>query len=530
MDFRVKRLLSFGVGDERVTTVDYSVYVYTNDASNRRATIVKSGSAYASPVTETYTYDVRNELISADDVSYAYDDIGNRTIAEGKTYTANNLNQYTAIDDFVPQYDADGNQTLIKTETGIWSVTYNAENRPIRWQSGDTVITMSFDRMGRRVDYQETRAGQVATHFRFVYDNFLCVQRLNAANGNAVRTEFVWDPTEPIATRPLIMRAKNWDLNLFYTHDGNKNVSEVFYHALQNGIAAHYDYAPFGAITRTSSATRVTNRDILSENPFRFSSEYHDDVLALTYYNYRHYHPLVGRWLQRDLLIDVVGEYGFCDNISIRYVDYLGGTSLDFSYSPHIPTIPLPFFGASLVVDVNLRGQFAECRLCDEANQEIHAYAKGAVSLSLGVRWGKSVKDGINANGSYVYESGKYANGKSTYRDLAGRFAKAPSTDLLMELLELHLFEQDFVPATLADWDQLPWCPENSIKGTISAYVRGQASVLGFGSTMDFSWELLPNGLSIVPNFEGKRGFVGGGTALFVEIGAVGEINFTTVY
>ena len=122
---------------------------------------------------------------------------------------------------------------------------------------------MVFDRLGRRVDYQEMRDDQVATHFRFVYDNFLCVQRLNTANGNAVRTEFVWDPTEPIATRPLVMRAKNWDLNLFYTHDGNKNVSEVFYHALQNGIAAHYDYAPFGAVSRTSRATRVTNRDPL---------------------------------------------------------------------------------------------------------------------------------------------------------------------------------------------------------------------------------------------------------------------------
>ena len=99
---------------------------------------------------EQYGYNVRNELISADEVSYNYDDIGNRTTAEGKTYTANNLNQYTAIDDFAPQYDDDGNQTLIKTETGIWSVLYNAENRPIRWQSGDTVITMAFDRMGRR--------------------------------------------------------------------------------------------------------------------------------------------------------------------------------------------------------------------------------------------------------------------------------------------------------------------------------------------------------------------------------------------
>ena len=257
---------------------------------------------------EQYSYNVRDGLVAADVVSYNYDDIGNRTTAEGKTYTANNLNQYTAIDDFTPQYDADGNQTLIKTETGVWSVVYNAENRPVRWTRGDTVITMVFDRMGRRVDYRETRAGQVVTHFRFVYDNFLCVQRLNAANGNAVRTEFVWDPTEPIATRPLVMRAKNWDLNLFYTHDGNKNVSEVFYHALQNSIAAHYDYAPFGAVTRTSSATRVTNRDLLSEKPFRFSSEVYDDTLGLVYYNYRHYNPKDGRWLGRLIHMNIRGR------------------------------------------------------------------------------------------------------------------------------------------------------------------------------------------------------------------------------
>ena len=42
-----------------------------------------------------------------------------------------------------------GNQTLIKTETGVWSVTYNAENRPIRWQSGDTVITAAESKCAR---------------------------------------------------------------------------------------------------------------------------------------------------------------------------------------------------------------------------------------------------------------------------------------------------------------------------------------------------------------------------------------------
>ena len=50
-----------------------------------------------------YGYNTRDELISGQGLTYNYDDIGNRTTAEGKVYTANNLNQYTAIDTFEPQ-------------------------------------------------------------------------------------------------------------------------------------------------------------------------------------------------------------------------------------------------------------------------------------------------------------------------------------------------------------------------------------------------------------------------------------------
>ena len=53
-------------------------------------------------------------------------------------YEANELNQYTDITGsedetdftFTPAFDADGNQTSIKTETGIRTAVYNAENRP----------------------------------------------------------------------------------------------------------------------------------------------------------------------------------------------------------------------------------------------------------------------------------------------------------------------------------------------------------------------------------------------------------------
>ncbi len=161
-------------------------------------------------------------------------------------------------DNFSTKHDADGNQPLIQSKIGVWSVVYNAENRPVRWTQGDTIITMAFDRLGRRVEMRTVKDGEEALQ-RFVYDNYLCIQRLRGTD-NALYQSYVWNPTEPIATRFLVFQPAAGEI-AYYFHDGNKNVSEVFYHALQNGIAAHYDYAPFGAVTRP---TRVTTYDILS--------------------------------------------------------------------------------------------------------------------------------------------------------------------------------------------------------------------------------------------------------------------------
>ena len=75
-----------------------------------------------------------------------------------------------------PQYNADGNQTLIKTSTGIWSVTYNAENRPVRWESGDMVVTMNFDRMGRRTLYLKRDYLDVKLHYEDNLPPFIPLQ------------------------------------------------------------------------------------------------------------------------------------------------------------------------------------------------------------------------------------------------------------------------------------------------------------------------------------------------------------------
>ncbi len=314
-----------------------SQYDYTYDSAGRRVAIGRSGSAMSETRTDEYGYNIRGELISAAknaegakviEYQYAYDDIGNRLISldlgTNRTYTANNLNQYTQIsnlcdsaslrEEFLPQFDDDGNQTLIQTSTGIWQVQYNGENRPVVWQcvstnspthnsSTPSLIMMSYDRMGRRV----TKNNQ-----RFVYNGYL---QIADSNGNA----YIWDPTESIATRPLVWQ--HGDSVLYYTHDGNKNVREVI--SDEGEVATHYEYAPFGNLT-------LSIGDCASYNPWRFSSEYNDETLGLLYFSYRHYDYGGGKWMTRDFIGENAGInlFEYVHNEPILLFDSLGNCSV----------------------------------------------------------------------------------------------------------------------------------------------------------------------------------------------------------
>ena len=301
-----------------------SQYDYVYDVARRRINASKFVSAFEYNDTIAYGYNVRSELtnaVAAIDAEYRYaydfDDIGNRETSTGhgtnSVYMANNLNQYAAVDDFTPQFDDDGNQTLIKTSTGIWQVQYNGENRPIRWANGDMVIMMTYDRIGRRV----TKNNQ-----RFVYDGYLQIMRLGS-DGSRQRT--TWDPTDALATRPLVWAhsapGTQHPTFYYYTHDGNKNVSDLV--SSECMLAAHYNYTPFGAVT---TACPVPLASCFTSSPWRFSSEYAEDDLDLVYYNYRYYEPTNGRWCGRDCIEEKggLGLYLFCQDAPIYKIDTLG--------------------------------------------------------------------------------------------------------------------------------------------------------------------------------------------------------------
>jgi RHS repeat-associated protein len=260
----------------------YSSYRYEYDAVGRR--VVKND--------ERYEYNVRGELVLATNVvtgtefAYCYDDIGNRLrsreFGTNCTYVANELNQYTNIVRGgiceLSAFDLDGNQTNVVTATGEWAVEYNGENRPVLWRrkSDGSTIRMAYDRFGRRVRKNDET---------FVYDGYLNI------------SQTIWDPTEPITTRPLVWRGTGG--NAFYFHDGNKNVVNVSF--LARSDASHFAYSPYGE-ARTFS------------DGWLFSSEFYDGALTLPYYVYRHYNPQIGRWLTRDPAGEdfSVGLYSFC--------------------------------------------------------------------------------------------------------------------------------------------------------------------------------------------------------------------------
>ena len=198
---------------------------------------------------------------------------------------------------FTPQYDADGNQTLLETQTGIWSVSYDAFNRPVRFTSQDEtiIIESNYDSMGRRVNKKVTQNGAVILHQRYLYRGYLqiaCIDMTRSGlNGMWMIT---WDPTQASATRPLALQKDGtW---YCYGTDLSKNVTEVY---KNNGtIATAYTYAPFGQVVASGSTTQ----------PLQWSSEYYDTELGLVYYNYRHYNPKDGRWINRDP-IGIEGGY-----------------------------------------------------------------------------------------------------------------------------------------------------------------------------------------------------------------------------
>jgi RHS repeat-associated protein len=258
---------------------------------------------------------------------YFYDDIGNRLSSNEHDhefrYSSNSLCQPTQVITsngvaIAQEYDLDGNQTLALTSTGLWSIQYDAENRPWQWTSGNTNIVMTFDGDGRRIKADVTVGGAMTSSNSFAYDGYDMIgeKSTRSTDGEVCewRQTYVWLPFETVRSVPLVLcRGTNV---YYYVSDGVKNVSAIV--DSSGYTIASYDSHPLGGVRTITDET-----DGVLSNPFVFSSEYRDELLGVIHYAYRSYNSLQGRWLSRDLVdIPAVNPYALCSNTG--RVDYRG--------------------------------------------------------------------------------------------------------------------------------------------------------------------------------------------------------------
>lgn len=143
------------------------------------------------------------------------------------------------------------------------------------------------------------------------------IEELGAQDNNATSRCYTGQPEGVDLDAPLSIFDLAENKTCFYHTDANKNVTELT--DSEGAVVAHYEYSPFGMVTKLSG-------DYAATNPFRFSSEYHDSETGLVYYNYRYYDPQLGRWLSRDPVEEKGGEnlYGIVKNDPNNYWDENG--------------------------------------------------------------------------------------------------------------------------------------------------------------------------------------------------------------
>ena len=316
------------VGTEVVSQYDYDI-----DAIGRRQSRKDSGLVYTRCQTNTFQYnslsELTNAVMDARNYCFMYDWSGNRrfSVVDQRTnsYVVNGLSQYTQINDdggglIAPSYDRDGNLVT----NGLWSYTWDAENRFVSALSnGVPVLIYKYDFQSRCV--QRIVHG---TSSHLIYNGWNLVSEfISDENGVSSTNFYCYGPSLYNASRQRRSSGSLWFArsgrrSWYYAYDANENVCDL---VNENGdVVGHYEYGPFGGVTKVVGVEAP-------HNPFRFSAKYFEPDVNLSYYGYRLLGFDMGAFINRDPLAQVYAypPYRFVENDAINSRDILGLLSVE---------------------------------------------------------------------------------------------------------------------------------------------------------------------------------------------------------
>ena len=272
----------------------------------------------------------------------------------GRTHqatTATNCNENGVPDecDIAGGTSSDTNQNGVPDECEEILVPYRVE--------------YGYDYMGRRVrrqsfEWDAAGAAWVGPMMdtKYVYDGWRVIEELNGVdpvNPDATTRQYTWGldlAAQAGAVNSLeqaggiggllALRSTSADYgaerSAIYFYDANGNVAQVVTITAPwyGEIYAHYEYTPYGQVLV----------EPLFDQPYRFSTKPFDSWTGLGYWGYRWYSPKTGRWVGRDLLMEMAGGnlYAAFSNSPGRLLDGLGLFSFRLGTDPP----PNPFQSA----------------------------------------------------------------------------------------------------------------------------------------------------------------------------------------
>ena len=238
-----------------------------------------------------------------------------------------------------PAYDARGNMTTGPkpgSETVRLHFVFDAWNRLVEVRAdddgdpGDIVATYRYDATGRRIrkllgtnpaaptltlDYYHNNAGQI-------------IEVHKDGDDDHPLGQYVWSPRYVHA--PILRwRDENTDgenlETLYYCNDANMNVMALV--DTSGAVVERYLYDPYGKVTVCEDdwTPREGNASAYS-NEILFTGHRLDPESGLYITLHRHYHPTLGRWMQRDPqgYVDGMGLYEYVRSRPVTSIDSMG--------------------------------------------------------------------------------------------------------------------------------------------------------------------------------------------------------------
>ena len=333
---------------------------YTYDSANN---LIRT--AYPNGASISFSYDTANRLANVLNaavngkpmlnLTYMLDPAGNRTAvsADGITtrFSYDSLNELISAQlgplTSTWKYDAVGNRIQQVTPLGTTNYVYDAADRLL--QAGPRQFT--YDRNGSELS---ATAGLSGTPILYAYD---AANHLVSANaGKMIASSFVYDGdgnrvaqttqkgaytyvNDIAAQLPVVLQEFGPDGQITYARgigliEEFSNSFNYFYHsdglgsiiALSNTSgrpAAAYIYDVWG------NALLSISDDVGTKNKFRFTGEALDPETQLYYLRARYYDASIGRFGEKDALMNSANRFSYSLNNPVRFIDPTGLSAAD---------------------------------------------------------------------------------------------------------------------------------------------------------------------------------------------------------